>query len=157
MGKKKKKQKSRSKQSPGSAITALVKGLQRAEQLMNQADWDQAQETLLHLNQRHPNQFDVLYLLMAVAYERQDMQQYQQWGEQLHRLDPDNPETTFITMPEKIVQVWCMAAEQCIECTLLLLTEAMLNRNYCPGFPKIPYNPENIKGTTPRQEPASSH
>lgn len=98
MGKKKKKQKSRSKQSPGSAITALVKGLQRAEQLMNQADWDQAQETLLHLNQRHPNQFDVLYLLMAVAYEQQDMQQYQQWGEQLHRLDPDNPETTAALM-----------------------------------------------------------
>jgi tetratricopeptide (TPR) repeat protein len=74
----------------------LVAGLSEADSLMRRRRWDQARKILESLDQRYPNQVEVLSALIDVYYELRDIKRYQDVCERLLKLTPDDPDITLM-------------------------------------------------------------
>lgn len=96
MAQRKKKRQGRpaGKSTPKKSGAKLGSGLAKAETLLERKKLDEARETLLELNERYPDNSDVLSLLVNTALEQQDIRRYQQYLEQLVNLQPDDPDMT---------------------------------------------------------------
>jgi tetratricopeptide (TPR) repeat protein len=73
---------------------SLAAGLSEADRLMRQRKWLAARELLETLDQRYPNNADVLGSLVNVNYELKDIQDYQRASERLIQLTPDDADVT---------------------------------------------------------------
>ncbi len=86
---------------PGSRAVAeamprpLVSQLARAEELIDDEEWEEAEAILRDLDRRYPNRAVVLTHLLNLAYDRKDNEGYLDVAERLVRLTPADPELTW--------------------------------------------------------------
>ncbi|NJN81647.1 MAG: tetratricopeptide repeat protein [Caldilineaceae bacterium] len=97
MSKKKPRKKPRSqpRRTPGQRALSppprqLIVGMTEASVLVKKKRWTDAMARLLPLAEAYPNRPEVLVELLNVAYELKDYQTYQEYGERLIVLDPDD-------------------------------------------------------------------
>lgn len=90
----KRKRASRSRTTVPTMPQQLGAGLSAAKAYMRRKRWGKARELLESLNQRYPNQVDVLTALTNVCYETKDVRGYLAAIEPLARLSPDDPDVT---------------------------------------------------------------
>jgi tetratricopeptide (TPR) repeat protein len=72
----------------------LLADLDEVEALLDDGEEEEARLLLADLNQRFPNNREVLALLLNIAYGQQDMETYQYAAEQILRLTPDDADLT---------------------------------------------------------------
>ncbi len=73
----------------------LASDLARAEDLIDDEEWEEAEAILRDLDRRYPNRAVVLTHLLNLAYNRRDNGGYLDVAERLVRLTPDDPDLTW--------------------------------------------------------------
>ncbi len=73
---------------------ALAADLNEADDLIERRQWDEARALLAALDQRYPNQHDVLALQVNLAFDQKDMRSYQDAVERLLKLTPKDADLT---------------------------------------------------------------